>query len=79
MRRSAHLFLLVLSACGAMLFGTAYYERYWRWRNCFNELGRCWDPESQQVFLEQAGLVWGTFTAACVLLFALFAWRLFRR
>ena len=40
-----------------------FYDRYWRWRDCFNELGRCYDPASQDVYLEQAGLVWGTFTA----------------
>jgi hypothetical protein len=31
------------------------------------------------VFLEQAGLVWGTFTVVCVLLSTLFAWRALRR
>lgn len=37
----------------------AFHDRYWRWRDCFNELGRCYDPISQEVYLEQAGLVWG--------------------
>jgi hypothetical protein len=23
----------------AGLFGFAFYDRYWRWRDCFNELG----------------------------------------
>jgi len=49
----------------------AWYDRYWLWRDCFNELGRCYDPVSEQVFLEQAGLVWGSF-AVLSLLFALF-------
>ncbi len=47
--------LLVLSS----LFGYLYYDRYWRWRECFNELGRCWDSDSEQVYLEQAGIIWG--------------------
>lgn len=42
------------------------YERYWRWRDCFNEQGRCFDPVTQDVYLEQAGLVWGMFTAVFI-------------
>lgn len=40
-----------------------YYDSYWRWRDCFNDQGRCYDPASQNVYLEQAGLVWGGFAA----------------
>ena len=79
MRRVVRLVFALLFAAGAMLFALAYYDRYWRWRDCFNELGRCYDPDSQQVFLEQAGLVWGTFAAVSLLLAALFAWRALRR
>jgi hypothetical protein len=43
-----------------------YYESYWRWRDCFNEEGRCFDPVSANVYLEQAGLVWGGFTVVLV-------------
>jgi hypothetical protein len=43
-----------------VLFAAAFYDRYWRWRDCFNELGRCFDPVAQDVYLEQSGLVWGT-------------------
>ncbi|MGL9620675.1 hypothetical protein QRQ56_21865 [Bradyrhizobium sp. U531] len=42
-----------------VLFALAFEARYWRWRDCFNELGRCYDPVSQDVYLEQAGMVWG--------------------
>ena len=45
------------------LFAWAVYDRYWLWRDCFNELGRCYDPASQEVYLEQAGIVWGTLAA----------------
>ena len=55
--------LLSALACG--LFGLAFYERYWRWRDCFNELGRCYDAASGEVFLDQAGIVWGGLTAIC--------------
>jgi len=78
MTRALLLFLAVMSAAGALLFALAYYDRYWRWRDCFNELGRCYDPQSQQVFLEQAGVVWGSFTTACFFLCALLLWRALR-
>jgi hypothetical protein len=74
LRRAAAVVFLT----GAALFAYAWYDRYWRWRDCFNELGRCYDPESQQVFLEQAGLVWGMFTGICPLVAALLAWRAVR-
>ena len=79
MTRAVRLIVALLFAAGAILSGLAYYDRYWRWRDCFNELGRCYDPDSQQVFLEQAGLVWGTLAAVSLLLAALFAWRAVRR
>jgi hypothetical protein len=78
MRRAILFILAVFFAAGAILFGLAWYDRYWRLRECFNELGRCYDSDSQQVFLEQAGLVWGTFAVICVLL-SLWAWRASRR
>ena len=68
-------------AAAAALFGLAFYDRYWRWRDCFNELGRCYDAESQDVYLEQAGIVWGTLTGICcigVVIAALLAWRAWR-
>jgi hypothetical protein len=51
----------------AVLFLLAFHDRYWRWRDCFNELGRCYDPVSQDVYLEQAGLVWGSLAAIAFL------------
>lgn len=62
-RRVAGLALAVL----AILAGLAFESRYWRWRDCFNELGRCYDPVSEQVFLEQAGIAWGTLAAVAAL------------
>ena len=46
-----------------VLFALAFEARYWRWRDCFNELGRCYDPVTQDVYLEQAGMVWGGLAA----------------
>ena len=53
---------------GLWLFAVAFHDRYWRWRDCFNELGRCYDPVSQNVYLEQAGTVWGGLAAIFLLL-----------
>jgi hypothetical protein len=45
----------------AALCGLAYYDRYVKWRDCFNDLGRCYDSESGSVYHEQAGIVWTLF------------------
>ena len=50
-----------------VLFALAFESRYWRWRDCFNELGRCYDPVSQDVYLEQSGMVWGGLAAISLL------------
>lgn len=42
----------------AFAFGYLYYVTYFQWRNCFNELGRCFDDETGIVYLEQSGAVW---------------------
>jgi hypothetical protein len=75
MRRILLLVLSTVCAAAAAVFAYAWYDRYWLWRDCFNELGRCYDPDGQQVYLEQAGLVWGLFTGFSLLLLVLFAWR----
>jgi hypothetical protein len=50
------------------LLALAFYDRYWRWRDCFNELGRCYDPTTQNVYLEQAGGIYGALAALFVIL-----------
>ncbi|WGI21834.1 hypothetical protein [Amylibacter sp. IMCC11727] len=56
-RRAISLFFF---ACAA-LCAFAYYDRYYKWRDCFNELGRCFDPETASVYLEQSGIAWALF------------------
>ena len=58
----------LMSLAIALLMALAFHDRYWRWRDCFNELGRCWDSETEQVYLEQAGLVWGGLAGMFLLL-----------
>jgi hypothetical protein len=50
----------------AAVTAAAFYDRYWRWRGCFNELGRCYDPDSGMVLVEQAGAIWGGATVLCL-------------
>ena len=60
------------------LFGFAYYDRYFKWRDCFNELGRCFDPETGTVMVIQAGGIWGTLTVLCFLTALWQLWRIKR-
>ena len=64
----------LLWLAGALFSAYAFHERYWRWRACFNELGRCYDPEAG-VMVEQAGLIWG----GLLLIFGLLLVRSLRR
>jgi hypothetical protein len=59
MIRVVRMGLGAISALVAGIFLLAYYDRYWKWRDCFNELGRCWDSATEQVYVEQAGMIWG--------------------
>ena len=58
----------------ALVSTFAFYDRYWLWRDCFNELGRCWDSATEQVYREQAGLVWGLGVALFAVLAVALRW-----
>ena len=79
MKKAVAIALAIAMGAGALLFTLAWHDRYWLWRDCFNELGRCYDSESGEVFLEQAGLVWGMFAVGCLLLCLFFARSAFSR
>ncbi len=49
---------LLLSAATTFML----WDRYWRWRDCFNEAGRCFDAETGDVLLAQSGVAWGALT-----------------
>ena len=51
----------------AAFFALAYYDRYHKWRDCFNDQGRCYDSETATVYLEQAGIVWALFFIATLI------------
>jgi len=42
----------------AAIFCFFFYVQHFKWRKCFNELGRCYDGETGTVYLEQSGQVW---------------------
>ncbi|MBU2994374.1 hypothetical protein Q4555_06630 [Octadecabacter sp. 1_MG-2023] len=67
--------LFTLSLCATGLCSFAYYDRYFKWRDCFNELGRCFDPVSGTVMLQQSGLSWGSLAVlgAVITLYQLWA------
>lgn len=45
-----------------LVFGLAYYFEYFRWRDCFNPLGRCLDAETGTIILQQSGITWAMLT-----------------
>ncbi len=61
------------SATGSAFFFYIYYEQHWRWKDCFNEQGRCFDNDTGLIYLQQAGITWITlaigFLALAILLF----------
>lgn len=53
---------VIAAAGGAVGFGAcawAFYERFYRWRDCFNDVGRCYDPDGSGQVYTTAGQVWG--------------------
>lgn len=46
----------------SFIFGYFYYVQYFKWRDCFNELGRCYDADAAVVYLEQSGIAWLSLT-----------------
>lgn len=57
--RTAHVFGFVIGALGFITFLYFYYIRYFQWRDCFNELGRCYDPDGSHDIYTTAGQFWG--------------------
>lgn len=64
----------VIALILALAWAYAFYDRYWIWRDCFNELGRCWDSATEQVYLEQSGAIWGMGTLLFAFLAIMLLW-----
>ncbi|MCB1527126.1 MAG: hypothetical protein KDJ45_05405 [Hyphomicrobiaceae bacterium] len=54
------LFVLAIATAAAASASTyLFWSQYWRWRDCFSDQGRCFDPNTQVVYFEQSGIAWG--------------------
>lgn len=42
-----------------VVFGALFHLQYFRWRDCFDAQGRCFDAEAGVVYLAQSGAAWG--------------------
>lgn len=72
------LFMVAFWSLLTLAFASMFYERYWRWEDCFNELGRCYDSEAG-VMVEQASFIWGFPTLVFGLLALRSLWRFLRQ
>lgn len=71
MRRLVGALAAGLGGLGFAISCLAFESLYWRWRPCFNEEGRCFDPMEGVVYHAQSGPVWATLAAGSALLAAL--------
>ncbi len=72
----------VAAFAAAAFFAWLFRLRYWIWRGEFSTEGRAYDPVSGDVYVEQAGCIWGALMALFLvagLLLALSARRARRR
>ncbi len=67
-------FTLALTSLALAVFLFAWYERYWKWRECFNSEGRCYDPVDG-IMVEQAGPVWASLALGFLVLAVVFVVR----
>ncbi len=70
--------VFVMAAGLSAAFYYLYYTQYFKWRDCFNDLGRCYDSESGIVYLEQAGIMWISLAVLMSVIAVFLLWRLKR-
>ena len=67
--------IAVVASLGlSAFFYFSYYALYYKWRDCFNELGRCFDNDSGVIYLEQSGIIWLSLAVltSCIALYQLY-------
>ena len=69
---------MLLSLGLTLAFGYAYYAQYFRWRGCFNEMGRCFDPVEGVVYHAQSGAIWLALTCVAFAVFLYQFWQMTR-
>lgn len=57
-RMIARLLLAFALCTPPLFFASMYYNMHWRWRDCFNEEGRCFDDASGVVYHDQSGWIY---------------------
>lgn len=77
--RLGPVFGLVIGSLGFVTFLFFFYFSYWKWRDCFNELGRCYSPDGSMHVYTTGGMVWGFFSVPCLLVALASVWILLRR
>jgi len=73
------MFGLVIGVIGSAASLFFYYIRYYKWRDCFNELGRCYDPGGSHEVYTTAGQMWGVVSIPFLLLTCICVVLLWRR
>lgn len=61
-----------------LVFGYVYFVDYVQRRDCFNELGRCFDEGAGVVYSEQAGSVWLSLAVIALAAFLYHLWHVVR-
>ncbi|MFT6118635.1 MAG: hypothetical protein ACJAXK_000568 [Yoonia sp.] len=69
---------LTLPLCVAALCGVTYYTQYFKWRGCFNEMGRCFNAKTGIMYLQQSGTAWLLLTIGAVVVALYQLWRMIR-
>ncbi len=78
MKNAIRKLAFVISLGFSATFCFAYYALHFKWRTCYNELGRCFDSDTGAVYLEQSGIAWLFLAAVASSIAAYQLWRLTR-
>ena len=71
--------ILAIVSVLSLLFYFLYFTQYYQWRDCFNAQGRCYDSETNIVYLEQSGPIWLLLAVLSSGISLLILWRLSHR
>lgn len=59
MKRAGPLTGAAIGLAGFGFFLYCFYVRYYKWRDCFNADGRCYDPDGSLQVYTTGGMWWG--------------------
>ena len=58
MKSIKNLMISLISFTLSLAFAYAFYIRYYKWHNLFNELGRCYNPDGSDQVYTTSGIIW---------------------